>query len=311
MIPVENLGAAMDVYRMEFNESENPWAPTAAVAEINARTGSRLELIGLDEQTGGTSSAAYVRWPDGRECALTRTTIPIDWMRRTAEVLSALRAEGLPVPRHDLVMELSDGRLAVLQERLPGRPLKRVESIDIDAMVTANDQFADVLANRRDLPELPRVMHHSVDDRVKCKTLETYSNRSRRLLEQIQEIVRVSPQDMPGGGLVHPDFGLGNVLFDESRRVTGVVDWNGGATAGDHRFALMKLSLNMAAEGEVYGVQSESRERLDAIMKTIEPELLRLYWAQWTLCNVFHAIDNGFPTQRVEEELTLGENRLY
>jgi aminoglycoside phosphotransferase (APT) family kinase protein len=300
----------MDVYRMEFTESENHWAPTAAVAEINARTGSRLELIGLDDQTGGTSSAAYVRWPDGRECALTRTNIPIDWMRRTAEVLSALRSEGLPVPRHDLVMHLSDGRLAVLQERLPGRPLKRVQSIDIDAMVAANDQFADVLANRRDLPELPCVTHLRVDDRFRYKTLETYSDRSRRLLEQIQNIVRTSPEDIPGGGLVHPDFGLGSVLFVESRRVTGVVDWNGGATAGDHRFALMKLSLNMAAEGEVYGVQSESHKRLEAVMKTIEPALLRLYWAQWTLSSVFHAIDNGFPPQRVDEEVTLGENRL-
>jgi aminoglycoside phosphotransferase (APT) family kinase protein len=188
--------------------------------------------------------------------------------------------------------------------------LKRVESIDIDAMVAANDRFADVLANRRDLPELPRVTHLSVDERVTYKTLETYSDRSRRLLEQIQKIVRVSPQDIPGGGLVHPDFGLGNVLFDESRRVTGVVDWNGGATAGDHRFALMKLSLNMTAEGEMYGVQSEAHQRLDAIMKMIEPGLLRLYWAQWTLSNVFHVIDNGFPLQRVDEELTLGERRL-
>lgn len=251
-----------------------------------------------------------MRWPDGRECAITRTNIPIDWMRRTAEVLSTLRAEGLPVPRHDLVMELSDGRLAVLQERLPGRPLKRVESIDIDAMVAANDQFAEVLANRRDLPDLPRFNQLSVDDRDRRKTLETYSDRSRRLLEQIQEIVRLSPQDIPGGGLVHPDFGLGNVLFDESRKVTGVVDWNGGATSGDHRFALIKLCINMTAEGEMYGVQSESHKRLEAIVKTIEPVLLRLYWAQWTLCNVFHAIDNGFPPQRVDEELTLGENRL-
>jgi aminoglycoside phosphotransferase (APT) family kinase protein len=194
---------------------------------------------------------------------------------------------------------------------LPGRPLKRVEPIDIDAMVVANDQLADVLSNRRDLPELPRVMQLSVDERFRYKTLETYSDRSRRLLVRAQEILRNSHQDIPAGGLVHPDFGLGNVLFDESRRVTGVVDWNGGATAGDHRFALMKLCLNMTAEGEMYGVQPESYERFDAIMKMIEPGLLRLYWAQWTLSNVFHAIDNGFPPQRVDEELTLGENRLY
>ena len=45
----------MTGHRMEFTESENPWAPTAAVAEINVHTGSGLELVGLADQAGGTS----------------------------------------------------------------------------------------------------------------------------------------------------------------------------------------------------------------------------------------------------------------
>ena len=65
----------------------------------------------MAEQQGGTSSAAYVRWPDGRQSALTRTHISMEWMQRTGEVLSVLASEGLPVPRHELVLDLADGRL--------------------------------------------------------------------------------------------------------------------------------------------------------------------------------------------------------
>lgn len=43
----------MSGHRVEFTDSENPWAPTAVVAEINARNGCGLEVVGLAEQTGG------------------------------------------------------------------------------------------------------------------------------------------------------------------------------------------------------------------------------------------------------------------
>ena len=120
-------------HKLEFTLSENPWAPTAVVAEINDRTTSGLEVVGLADQVGGTSSAAFVRWPDGREAALTRTTTPLSVMRQTARVLEEARARGLPVPRHDLVMELSDGYVAVVQERMPGSQVSEVNPEVIDA----------------------------------------------------------------------------------------------------------------------------------------------------------------------------------
>jgi aminoglycoside phosphotransferase (APT) family kinase protein len=302
----------MTEHRLEFTASENPWAPTAAVAEINDRTGSGLEFVGLAEQAGGTSSAAYVRWPDGRECALTRTDIPLEWMLRTAEVVSMARAAGLPVPRHDLVIELSDGRLAVVQERLPGRPASQVDPSRIEAMVLANEQFAGLLTDRNDVPGLPFFLQpDGFDNQTRYQALETYSDRSRLLLRRIREIERIGRHETIGHDLVHPDYGLGNVLFDESGDITGIVDWNGGATRGDHRFALLKLSINIAAEGNQYGVRPDARDCLDEIVNTtIDPVLLRLYWAQWTLRKVSHAIQDGFPSRRVHRELKLGEDRL-
>jgi hypothetical protein len=43
----------MREHRLEFTASENPWGPTAVVAEINERTGSGLALVGLAEQASG------------------------------------------------------------------------------------------------------------------------------------------------------------------------------------------------------------------------------------------------------------------
>jgi len=300
----------MTEHRLEFRDSEHPWAPTAAVAEINARTGSGLELVGLDVQTGGTSGAAYVRWPDGRDGVLTRSAISLDWMRRTAEVLSRLRSVGLPVPRHDLVISLSDGRLAVVQERMPGRPASWVDAGRIDAMVRANEQLAGVL--REDMPELPNCGASSGDDYHRwCRALTTHGDRSRRLLRRIQEIERSAPSDLPGSDLVHPDYGLGNVLFDASGAISGIIDWNGGACRGDFRFALLTLCNNLAAEGDQYGASPDARTRLDAILGRIEPEVLRLYWARWTLVDVAQSIGERFPPSRIEHDLERGEARLF
>ncbi|MGC4190548.1 MAG: phosphotransferase [Thermomicrobiales bacterium] len=302
----------MKEHRLEFVDSEHPWSPTAVVEEINALTGSALELVALDEQTGGTSGAAYVRWPDGREWALTRTDIPLGWMRRTAEILSRLRSQGLPVPRHDLVISLADGYLAVVQERMPGRPPTWVNADRVEAMVRANERFAGLLADCWDGAILPDATTSASEDaHHRYAALEAYSDRSRHLLRRIREIERNAPTDLPNGDLVHPDYGLGNVLFDASGTISGIVDWNGGAWCGDHRFALLKLVLNIKAEGDQYGVQQEARDHLDEIVRgSIERDVLRLYWARWTSIKVAHAIREGFSSHRIDEELRLGEDRL-
>ena len=41
--------------------------------QVYVERGAGLELTGLADQVGGSSSAAFVKWADGRESALTRT----------------------------------------------------------------------------------------------------------------------------------------------------------------------------------------------------------------------------------------------
>lgn len=301
----------MTAPRLEFTDSENPWAPTAVIAEINERTGSGLEVVGLAEQTGGTSSAAFVRWPDGRKGSLTRTKTPLDRMRQTADVLSMVQSHGLPVPRHDLVIELHDGCVAVVQERLPGNHAGRVDASVIDAMVAMNERFANLLVDRPDVPPPSAFSRFGTGDQPWDGTLGRYSDRSRRLLRQIRDIGPDGSYEMTGADVVHTDYSLGNVLWDEQGQISGVVDWNFGIARGDRRFALLGMRFHLATEGDQYEGQQAAIDRLDEILATtIDPALLRIYWAHWSVHRVHWSIHNGFLSDRIDHDLSFAESHL-
>lgn len=306
----------MSAHRVEFRDSENSWAPTAVVEELEDRTGIRLEVVGLAAQTGGRSSAAYVRWPDGRDGVLTRTKPSLERMRQTADVLASVRARGVPVPQHELVIELADGYVAVMQERLPGTPPSRVDAAVIDAMVATNERFAGLLADWPDVPVPSAFPPAGPSDHPWERTLGRYGDRGRRLLARIIELGGGEPYRMVGHDLVHTDFILGNVLHDEDGRVTGVIDWNAGAARGDHRFALVALLVDLdgyrpAAGGGPHAVQPDARERLDELVRQrIDPALLRIYWTQWRAHKVHRAIHNNRSPEEIDDGLRLAETQL-
>lgn len=301
----------MHEHRLAFTAAENPWAPTAVVAEINQRTGSGLELVGLAEQQGGVSSAAFVRWPDGREGALIRTWTPPDRMRQTAEALALARTRGLPVPRHDLILQLADGMTAVVQERLPGRHLRRVGAGAVDMLVAMNERFAGLLADRPDVPPPPAFPAPDPEGHPWERTLGRYSDRTRRLLQQVRALDRDEGHAQAGDDLVHTDYSFGNVLFDDQGRISGVVDWNFGAFRGDRRFALLGARTHLSVEGDQYAGCKEAIDRLDEILDaTIEPLRLRRSWAHRTAFEVHRSIQLGFPPARIDQDLRFAERRL-
>lgn len=302
----------MSSHRVEFRKSENPWAPTAVIEQINSRTGAGLELVGLAEQTGGTSSAAYVRWPDGRDSVISRGDTHIEQMRKTAEVLSFLRDRGVAVPRHELVVGLEDGFIAVVQERLPGEPLHHVDSVAIDALVECNEAFAGLLQDQPDVPSL------RFNLRQECEVSEywhgplyRYSDQTRGLVEQMCDIGNAQPKRMVGDDLVHVDYNVGNILFADNR-VTGVVDWNAGVVRGDRRYALVGLSMLLTLEGDQHGTTNDAVNRLDkALISMTDPSLLRCYWASAILRFTHKAIQKRFSNDRIDAVLDLAERHLY
>jgi aminoglycoside phosphotransferase (APT) family kinase protein len=302
----------MTEHRLEFRISENPWAPTAAVAEINERYGCGLELVGLAEQEGGVSSAAFVRWPDGRDAAISRSKLPLARMRQTAEAVNMAKATGLPVARHELVVQLSDGLVAIVQERLPGRHATRIDASVIDAVVEMNERFAHLLADRLDVPlSAAFPTPDGGGDRWE-ETLGKYSDRTRRVLERLYEIDGGELYAMTGDDLIHTDYSLGNLLFDEQGEISGIVDWNFGADRGDRRFALLGMRGYLAGDGLWHEGHDEASDRLEEVLATmIEPDLLRTYLAHRAV-SALHGSIKGFQHRpdRIERDLHAAEAQL-
>lgn len=292
-------------YPIEFRLSENPWAPTAVVEEINARTGSGLVVTGLSDQVGGVSSAAFVAWPDGRQSALTRPRTALPLMRLTATVLNEARAQGLPVPEHQLVLELSDGYLAVVQERLPGHHVNTLDQTTVAAFVAANERFAGLLRRHPQVMPPPAFSVDGPGYGAFEDTIGRHSRRGRQLLARLLEVDGGRPFRMRGDDLVHTDYSPGNVLFDDSGRVSGVVDWNFGAARGDRRYALIGLRWTSVGRSTV---GPEELTRVDAALADLEPATRRSYEAHWAVYHVHRAITEGFSTDRIESDLAFAED---
>jgi aminoglycoside phosphotransferase (APT) family kinase protein len=297
--------------------------PEWLLAEVNERARLELALIGTAE-VGESGGAVYVAWPDGRDGVITGSvaTSAAD-LRRTADVLALARSRGLPVPRYDLVVEISDGIVALVQERLPGMPMTDATNLDAtQTLISVNEQFANLLFDRPDVPVPAMNLRHSgpalprfgIDDDGWHETMERYSDRSRRLIARIQEIGATEPHEMVGNDLLPTDLNEDNILRDQNGTVTGIVDWNWGVARGDRRSTLVKVRMGMAwamldpDPGQDF---YDARDYLDAHLEsTLDPTLLRMYFAHWALHMISWSILHR-PAEVIDVFLQLAESKLY
>ncbi|MFC7625898.1 phosphotransferase [Microlunatus sp. GCM10028923] len=292
---------------IEFRLSENPWAPTAVIEEINARTASGLVLTGLADQVGGVSSAAFVAWPDGRQSALTRPRASLASMQLTATVLNEVREQGIPVPAYQLVLDLHDGYLAVVQERLPGRHVEVLDPTTAASFIAANDRFAGLLRGRPEVPPPPAFPADGPGYGAFEDTVGRHGRRGRRLLTRLLELDGGRPFRMPGDDLVHTDYSPGNVLFDDTGQVSGIVDWNFGVARGDRRYALVGLPWGSIGSSTIGPAE---QRRIDAALAELEPATLRRYEAHHAVSRVHRSITEQFTPERIEADLDFAEDVL-
>jgi hypothetical protein len=283
----------------------------ALVAAVNRRTGAALHMTGRARH-GELGGAIYARWPDGRRAVVTRFLGSLAEAKRTAALLAYVRDRGLPVPRHDLVLEI-DGRVVFVQERLPSAGPRRLTPARIDAIVEINDRFAGALIDRPDVPVPPMCIDRGPDADPRHQVVAGHGARSRRVLEEVVRISRQIPFAPPGNDLVHVDLSAANVLFDENDRATGVVDWNLGAYRGDRLFALVQTRLDrewFVRSPDADPVETAAAQHLDAVLADrVPPDVLRWYWACWML----HQLCRVLPSQAsdvVDWHLELAESRL-
>ncbi|MGW5362915.1 aminoglycoside phosphotransferase family protein [Actinopolymorpha pittospori] len=262
------------------------------VAELNARTGANLLVVGR-AALGEVSGAVYVRWPDGHDGVVTQVAHPysaIGWLSFIGDVLELARSRGALVPRYELIAELSSCA-AIVQERLPGSPPQRVDEAVVDAIVAANEGLTGLLHDRPDVPAPDLYLRESGQNFCLHETLAQYDDRSRKLLDWIREVGRTPPDQLSGSDLVHWDLVPGNVLLDEHGKVTGIVDWD-GIGRGDCHFSLIKLRFVLAHWSILQPagypeVSSRAVVGLDEHLQSmLEPDTFRLYWAHWSLSMV-------------------------
>ena len=280
------------------------------VRALNDRAGLALELTGLIDQ--GQSGAAYVRWPDGRESVVTTAFASLDLMRQTADVLNDVRGLGIPVPRHEFLLEVEPGTVAVVQERLPGSTVERADLDTVEAVMAINECFAGLLRDRTDvLP--PKLSLGRSGDPTPSDLVEKHSARARALIACVRATGAGPDGDMVGDDLVHVDLTVSNMLFSGGT-ITGVVDWNYGVARGDRQFGLVKLlhTLSFAATSPNEGIKptNAALERVEqAVTSLLHPATLRRYWAHQTLNMLYGSLRWG-TSEAFETYLAMGEERL-
>lgn len=301
----------MSVIMDSPNEAES--SEQLLVAQVNDLSGFDMELVGLSRE-GTQGGAAFVRRPDGRPGVITYADPPIERMRLTADVLDLAKSRGLRVPAQEFFGELPDGRIAVVQEWLPGNPIGQVDVPLVDAVVAMNDGFGSLLSDRHDVPCHNLWLRHSGPDHPRHEALEGYDNRTRSMLARIRAVGESVPDVLAGDDLVHPDYARGNVLVDEDGQISGVVDWGSGATRGDRAFALVSLRSDLEWRrfdcGSEWGITQAAVDRLDDILRTtIEADILDACWAYWTLHKAYASILGG-ASKQLDMWLRLGHKWL-
>lgn len=282
---------------------------TATLEELNARTDARLELLGM--ASGGAVGAARVRWPDGREGILTMSGAPASEIETTKLALNLARHHGIPCPRYEMIVELSEVT-AIVQERLPGNPPAHIDDHLVEHMIGRADQFAGVLADCHAVPPLDLYLDRSGPGFCLHETLATYSSRTQQLLQAIRELAPSTPPIMFGDDLVHTDFHPGNVLVDEAGAITGIVDWD-GLSRGNRSFCLVTLAFDLGwgrRFSPAYRDLTDAglhliMEKLDAI----DEDLLRLFWAHMSLRLVDWSIRHHTEAD-VDHYLSVASSRL-
>lgn len=273
------------------------------------RGGYDLELIGVTDE--GQSGAAYVRWPDGHESVVTTAFATLDHMQQTARILSELRSRGIPVPVHEVLLDCGDGTVAVVQERLPGATLQTTEATPelIDAIVTMNDRFAGLLADRSDI-RLPEFHPRFPADPGVIKTVESHDHHAAAMVQKVRDAL--DHPDPGGDDLLHSDLTVPNMLFDDHGRITGVIDWNYGAKRGDRRYGLVKLlhTLDYAAHtAQDAPVFASARHLEQIIADRLDPATFRSYWADQTINMMYVSLRWGTEAA-FRTYLAMGQERL-
>lgn len=129
----------------------------------------------------------------------------------------------------------------------------------------------------------------------------------RRLLDHLLDADGGAPVRMQGDDLVHTDYSVGNVLFDDSGRVTAVVDWNTGVARGDRRYALIGLKWRSV---DRWTMPAEQLSLIEETVTDLDPSMRRSYEAHWWVHRAHMSIVKGFRAEQIAKDLAAAADAI-
>lgn len=283
------------------------------IAALNERSGAGLELLGR-ATAGKLGGALLVRWPDGRAGVVTVFGGDATAAARVATSLNELAGSGLPVPRHDLVVDLGE-RVVFVQERLPAPSPRKFSEAQVDAIWAISERFAGAATALSAVPPV-RDWFLPVDgpgyDGV-ARAAAAASSRAEVVVAELVDVATSRLDVLEGTDVVHVDLNAANVLFDADDVATGVVDWNLGLFAGPRHLALVQTRFDREwfVRGEAPDLdETAAAHYLDELLRErVDPERLRAWWAFWLL----HGLPKAFAgrdTAVLDWHLDLADTRI-
>jgi aminoglycoside phosphotransferase (APT) family kinase protein len=205
-------------------------------------------------ESGCTSDVARLQ-VGGRQLILKRSRGEQfrGWLRREFEVLTALTATDLPVPRpHHFVADEAGDAAWLLMDFRPGRPLAAVMA---EADEQGREQLLELMGQTLRLLHQSPIPPHMADQSAAVwldhKLAEAEFNLNRYGTDGDAALLARLQRYRPGfseSRLIHGDYNCDNILLAEDGTVS-IIDWSGGAV-GDPRSDIA-LALNDADDANL------------------------------------------------------------
>jgi len=203
-------------------------------------------------RTGANNLVYSVRTGDGRDLIIRMSpTSRNDRFRTEAEVIQLLRTHRIPVPR--IIGVETEGKIVKgwrfsIGEKLPGKTLRSEIGERVPDLMLY--QAGRVLRKIHDIPITKGYGYSStkmegyssswekfISRPITQESVKVFVEKGLLAASDIDEAIRVVQshrsllKDVPRR-LLHGDFSLGNLLIDETGKITGVLDFE-NATSGD------------------------------------------------------------------------------
>ena len=164
---------------------------------------------------------------------------PLDVFEAIGRRIQVMRDAGVPAPATTVAAHGAD--VLLIHDYLPGRADPVLTSSLIDDLIDIVEREAGLADDSAE--HWPDFIKTNLTVGHRHGSLQKFSAASRAVLRRVRQVGRDSSVgQLRAPDLVHYDLHTVNVLSDDGRRVSGIIDWD-GVRAGDRSLDLANLAF--------------------------------------------------------------------